>query len=122
MQLLFETSEENETCEGLGLLEGKIVKLEVPLKVPHMGWNTLEITKKAPLFEGVPSEGYAYFVHSYYLETTKDIVSSYTTYGKRIAIAVQKDNVFATQFHPEKSDKIGLRMLENFANLSLDEV
>ena len=116
MQLLFEESDENEKCEGLGILEGKIVKLEVPLKVPHMGWNTLEITKQKPLFEGVPDGSYAYFVHSYYLETTKDIVSSYTTYGKRIAVAVQKENVFAAQFHPEKSDQIGLKMLENFAN------
>jgi len=117
MQLLFDKSYEYGEIEGLGLLSGEIVKLEIPLKVPHMGWNTLNITKKEPLFMGVEENSYVYFVHSYYLETTQDIVSSYTTYSKDIAVSVQKDNIFATQFHPEKSGEIGLQMLKNFGGI-----
>lgn len=117
MQLLFDKSYEYGEVEGLKLLKGEIVKLDVPLKVPHMGWNTLKFTKKDPLFTGLNDESYVYFVHSYYLETTEDIVSSYTTYGKEIAVSVQKDNVFATQFHPEKSGDIGLQMLKNFGGM-----
>lgn len=117
MQLLFDKSYEYGEVEGLKLLRGEIVKLDVPLKVPHMGWNTLKITKKDPLFTGVAENSYVYFVHSYYLETTEDIVSSCTTYGKEIAVAVQKDNIFATQFHPEKSGDIGLQMLKNFGGI-----
>ena len=82
-----------------------------------MGWNTLEFTKKSPLFEGLKDESSVYFVHSYYLQTTADIVSSYTTYGTRIAVSAQKDNVYATQFHPEKSGDVGLQILRNFGGL-----
>lgn len=126
MQLLFDKSYEYGEYEGLKILPGEIVKFKEKdmrldngemLKVPHMGWNTLEFTKKAPLFEGLKDESSVYFVHSYYLQTTADIVSSYTTYGTRIAVSAQKDNVFATQFHPEKSGNVGLQILRNFGGL-----
>ncbi|MDF2593693.1 MAG: Imidazole glycerol phosphate synthase subunit hisH [Clostridia bacterium] len=117
MQLLFDKSYEYGEVEGLKLLRGEIVKLDVPLKVPHMGWNTLAITKRDPLFTDIADNSYVYFVHSYYLETAEDIVSSYTTYGKEIAVSVQKDNIFGAQFHPEKSGDIGLQMLRNFGGI-----
>lgn len=115
MQLLFEKSYENGIHKGLGILPGEIVKLDVPLKVPHIGWNTLEITKQEPLFHTIPQQSFVYFVHSYYLETTADVVSAYTDYGKPIAIAVQHGNVYGVQFHPEKSGEVGLEILRNFA-------
>ncbi|MGL4345958.1 MAG: imidazole glycerol phosphate synthase subunit HisH [Cellulosilyticaceae bacterium] len=114
MQLMFEKSYENGVYDGLGLLPGEIVKLEVPLKVPHMGWNTLEITKEAPLFKNILPESFVYFVHSYYLSTSEDVVSAYTEYGQRIAIAAQHENVYGVQFHPEKSGEVGLQILQNF--------
>lgn len=126
MQLLFDKSYEYGEYEGLKILPGEIIKFKEEdmrlsngemLKVPHMGWNTLEVAKRAPLFEGLPDESSVYFVHSYYLQTTSDVVSSYTTYGTRIAVSAQKDNVFATQFHPEKSGDVGLQILRNFGGL-----
>nr|WP_302596575.1 imidazole glycerol phosphate synthase subunit HisH [uncultured Cellulosilyticum sp.] len=126
MQLLFDKSYEYGEYEGLKILPGEIIKFREEdmhqvngemLKVPHMGWNTLEFTKKSPLFEGLKDESSVYFVHSYYLQTTADIVSSYTTYGTRIAVSAQKDNVYATQFHPEKSGDVGLQILRNFGGL-----
>lgn len=117
MQLLFETSYENGSYKGLGLLPGEIIKLDVPLKVPHMGWNKLEIVKEAPIFEGISNGAYAYFVHSYHMEGPEQIISAYTTYGKKIGIAVQRGNIYGLQFHPEKSGEVGLAMLKNFASL-----
>lgn len=117
MQLLFDTSTEHGTYEGLGILEGHIVKFDVPLKVPHMGWNLLDIKKTAPLFVGLPDDSHVYFVHSYHLETEADIVSATTFYDKEVQIAAQKDNVYALQFHPEKSGDIGLQIMRNFINL-----
>lgn len=126
MQLMFDKSYEYGEYEGLGLLPGKIVRFKEEnmlqangerLKVPHMGWNNLEIVKRAPLFERIENENSVYFVHSYYLETTADIVSGYTNYGGKIAVAAQKDNVFATQFHPEKSGTVGLQILKNFGGM-----
>ncbi len=126
MQLLFDKSYEYGEYEGLKILPGEIIKFKEEdirlsngemLKVPHMGWNTLEFAKKGPLFEGLKDESSVYFVHSYYLQTTQDIVSSYTTYGTRIAVSAQKDNVYATQFHPEKSGDVGLQILRNFGGL-----
>lgn len=114
MQLLFERSCENGSYRGLDILPGEIVKLDVNLKIPHVGWNRLEITKDSSLFMGVPEDCYVYFVHSYYLETEADIVTAYVEYEKRIAVAVQRDNVFGLQFHPEKSGEVGLQILENF--------
>jgi len=117
MQLMFDYSYEFGTHKGLGLLEGNIVKLDVPLKVPHMGWNKLDITKEAPLFENLPEESYVYFVHSFHLETSADIVSATTYYGKDIQIAAQKEHIYALQFHPEKSGDVGLQILKNFVNI-----
>ena len=82
-----------------------------------MGWNSLYIQKRSPLFEGLPEQPYVYFVHSYHLETNADIVSATTYYGKQIQVAAQKENVFALQFHPEKSGDIGLKILENFGRI-----
>lgn len=126
MQLVFEKSYEYGEYQGLGLLPGEIVHFKPEnmklsngesLKVPHMGWNTLEIVKPEPLFKGIEPESSVYFVHSYYLETTADVVSCYTDYGSRIAVAAQKDNIFATQFHPEKSGPVGLQILKNFGGI-----
>ena len=124
MQLMFDKSYENGEFIGLGLMPGEIVKFREDLadqtgrlKIPHMGWNNLEIEKTAPLFEDLKQGSSVYFVHSYYLQTDADIVSSYVTYGDRIAVSAQKDNVYATQFHPEKSGEIGLKILKNFGGL-----
>ncbi len=116
MQLLFNKSYENGEYKGLGILEGNIVKLPETEKVPQIGWNSLDIIKKEPLFNNLSENPYVYFVHSYYLETDAPIVSATTFYGKDIQVAVQKDNIFATQFHPEKSGNIGLQILKNFCN------
>lgn len=126
MQLLFEKSYEYGEHAGLGLLPGRIIKMTTEemkdekgesLKIPHMGWNNLELIKKTPLFTGLEQGSSVYFVHSYYLETEEDVVSAYTTYGKRIAVAAQRDNLFATQFHPEKSGSIGLSILKHFGGM-----
>lgn len=126
MQLLFDKSYEYGEYEGLHLLPGEIVhfkpeNMKLPngesLKVPHMGWNNLEIVKEDPLFNGLKQGSCVYFVHSYYLETAADVVSAYTDYGTRIAVAAQKDNVYATQFHPEKSGSVGIQILKNFGGL-----
>jgi len=117
MQLLFDTSTEFGLHQGLGLLHGDIILMDVELKVPHMGWNRLDIIKEAPLFVGLPENSYVYFVHSYHLETTEDIVSATTYYGKDIQIAAQQGNVFGLQFHPEKSGDVGLKIFKNFIDL-----
>lgn len=117
MQLMFDNSNEFGNHKGLSLLQGDIVKLDVDLKIPHMGWNELIIKKEAPLFKELPDSSYVYFVHSYHLQTNDDIVSATTFYGKEVQIAAQKNNTFALQFHPEKSGDVGLQILKNFANL-----
>lgn len=119
MQLLFDTSSEFGHHQGLGLLPGDVVKFEDKgLKIPHMGWNSLAIHKKAPLFEGLPAKPQVYFVHSYHLVTKADVVAATTHYGGEIQVAAQKEQVFGLQFHPEKSGDVGLKILENFAGLS----
>lgn len=117
MQLVFDTSDEYGSHTGLSLIPGAIKKLDIDLKIPHMGWNKLIIKNKAPLFENLPEDSYVYFVHSYYLETSDDLVSATTYYGKEIQIAAQKGNTYALQFHPEKSGDVGLQILRNFAKL-----
>jgi len=117
MQMFFEKSYEYGEHKGLGILQGEIVKLPENVKIPHMGWNSLNIKKKNPLFEGLSQEPYVYFVHSYHLNTEADIVSATTYYGKEIQVAAQKENVFALQFHPEKSGDVGLNILQNFGRL-----
>lgn len=114
MQLFFEKSEEGEG-EGLALLEGESVQLPNFVKVPHMGWNTIRVVKQNPLFEGLNGEQYYYFAHSYYpVPTSKEVVCAETSYGVIFASAIAQQNIFGTQFHPEKSGVQGLKLLENF--------
>ncbi|WP_028236088.1 imidazole glycerol phosphate synthase subunit HisH [Pseudobutyrivibrio sp. MD2005] len=120
LQLLFESSEESIGVEGLGILDGKVIRIpDGPgIKVPHIGWNSLDFPNKGRLFEGIDEGSFVYFVHSYYLEAADpSIVTATTEYGAHIHASVEKDNVFACQFHPEKSSTVGLKILENFAKL-----
>ncbi len=118
MQMFFEKSYEYGAHEGLAILKGEIKKLPDTVKIPHMGWNSLSIQMRSPLFEGLEEEPYVYFVHSYHLQTEAPIVSATTYYGRQIQVAAQKDNVFALQFHPEKSGDVGLKILQNFGRIS----
>ena len=119
LQLLFEESEEFGSKKGLSVLKGKVLRFPASeLKVPHMGWNSVELQKKSRLMEGIDDGSYFYFVHSYYVEPVNSVTLGTTGYGKTFCSAVEMDNVFATQFHPEKSQKAGLKILENFAKLS----
>ncbi len=118
LQLLFDGSEESSGVEGLHLLSGSIKKLpdEAGLKIPHIGWNSLEFQNNGRLFDGISQNAYVYFVHSYYLEAQEaQIVKAVTDYGTTIHASVEKGNVFACQFHPEKSSSVGLAILKNFA-------
>jgi glutamine amidotransferase len=117
LQLFFPESEEGPGT-GLGLFEGKNVRLRGEVKVPHMGWNTLRLVKQNALFDGVADESYVYFVHSLYpVPTDKAIVTTETEYGTTFTSAISSKNVFGTQFHPEKSGDIGLKILANFAKI-----
>lgn len=118
MQLLFSSSEEYGLTEGLNLLEGKIIHFkENGLKIPHMGWNNLTIPSNSKLFKGLTNP-YVYFVHSYHLVTdNKDYLLTKTTYGYEFSCAVEYKNIYATQFHPEKSGDVGLKILKNFGDL-----
>lgn len=122
LQLLFEESEESPRVQGLGIFKGKIRKFPsgMGLKIPHIGWNSLEIKQKDALFKGIPENSYVYFVHSYYLEA-EDLndVATVTNYGIDFHSAVGKGNIFATQFHPEKSGDVGLQILRNFASMEV---
>ena len=121
LQLLFESSEETPGVSGLGILPGKILRIPDAegLKIPHIGWNSLELTNNGRLFEGIHNESYVYFVHSYYLKAQEEeIVKASTEYGTHIHASVEKDNVFACQFHPEKSGDVGLEILKNFAKIN----
>lgn len=120
LQLLFETSEESEGVAGLGILKGDIVRIpdKEGLKIPHIGWNSLHLMNDGRLFCGIDENSYVYFVHSYYLRAKdEDIVTATTGYGACIHASVEKNNVFACQFHPEKSGTIGLKILENFVSI-----
>ena len=120
LQLLFEKSDESDGVAGLGILEGEILRIpdEPGLKIPHIGWNSLRFMNDGRLFKGIEDDEYVYFVHSYYLRA-KDpsIVKAVTEYSTIIDASVEKDNVFACQFHPEKSSSIGLSILKNFAQI-----
>jgi glutamine amidotransferase len=117
LQILFSESEEFGYHQGLGLIEGKVVKFrpDPEHKVPHMGWNTVEKEKDIPLLEGIESGDFFYFVHSYYVRPKEtECISTFTQYGEPFVSSIWKENLFATQFHPEKSQQKGLRILENF--------
>lgn len=117
LQLLFEHSDESPEAVGLGILKGNIsfIPRDMGLKVPHIGWNSVEINENSRLFKGIPNESYFYFVHSYYLNgADKKIVAATADYGVSVECAVEHGNLFATQFHPEKSGEIGLKLLKNF--------
>ena len=120
LQLLFPESEESPNVKGLSVFDGTITKIPSGegLKIPHIGWNSLKINEKSRLFKGIEQNAYVYFVHSYFLNASdRSIVSAQTEYGVTIDAAVEKGNVFATQFHPEKSGKTGLKILRNFADI-----
>lgn len=118
MQLLFEKGYEGKECEGLGFLKGKIVKLEVDYKVPHMGWNSLNFANNTSILKDVKEGSFVYFVHSYYAEVEdKDILNAFADYGVNVPGVVSSGNVYGIQFHPEKSGDIGLQMLKNFGEM-----
>lgn len=120
LQVLFDSSEESPGIPGLSLLPGNIVKIpDAPgVKIPHIGWNSLDVQKDCPLFSGLKNGEYVYFVHSFYLRATqRSDVAATAGYGVTMDVAVSRDNLFATQFHPEKSGAAGLKMLRNFIGL-----
>ena len=124
LQLLFETSDETPGVQGLGILKGKIKRIpdHGELKIPHIGWNSLAFPNRGRLYEGISEESYVYFVHSYYLDAEdKDIVVATTEYGTTIHASVEQGNVFACQFHPEKSSSVGLKILDNFLKFSKED-
>ncbi len=120
LQLLFKESDETPGAEGLDILPGKILKIPAKdgFKIPHMGWNSLDVKPGARLFKGLEGNPYVYFVHSYYLKAAdEEIVAATTEYTTHIHASVESGNVFACQFHPEKSSDVGLKILKNFASL-----
>lgn len=123
LQLLFESSEESPEAKGLGILKGKVTRLpEVGLKIPHIGWNNLKFPNKGRLFKDIPEDTYVYFVHSFYLQAADEsIVTATSEYAATIHASVEQGNVFATQFHPEKSSDMGLKMLKNFVDIANGE-
>ena len=121
LQLLFEGSEESQGVEGLHILDGQVLRIpDAPgLKIPHIGWNSLELANDGRLFQGIENGAYVYFVHSYYLKAANEqIVKATTEYSTHIHASVEQGNVFACQFHPEKSGAVGLSILKNFAELN----
>ncbi|MCI8584917.1 MAG: imidazole glycerol phosphate synthase subunit HisH [Lachnospiraceae bacterium] len=120
LQLLFERSDEAPGVSGLGILKGEILRIpdQEGLKIPHMGWNSLAFPREGRLFQGLPGTPYVYFVHSYYLKAGEEsVVSAVTHYGVEIHASVEKDRIYACQFHPEKSGETGLQILRNFVNI-----
>ena len=118
LQVLFETSEESPGTRGLGLIPGECRRFVTELKVPHMGWNQVQIKRRAPIFEGIENSAFFYFVHSFYVipKEEKDVATT-TDYALDFCSSIWRDNLFATQFHPEKSQENGLGILENFVKL-----
>lgn len=125
MQLMFESSDETPGVKGLGILKGKILRIPPceGLKIPHMGWNSLDINPASKLFHDIPNESYVYFVHSYYLKADdENVVAATTEYSTHIHAAVESGNIFGCQFHPEKSSSVGLKILSNFAKIGMEEI
>jgi len=120
MQLLADSSQENGCYQGLGIIKGDVIKipLKSSLRLPHIGWNDIEIIKQHPLFDNIQDEKNFYFVHSYFLNCDEAYISSYCFYGSWITASIQKENIFATQFHPEKSQGNGLRVLRAFSDFA----
>ena len=117
LQILFTESEEFGIYKGLDILKGKVMRFRLTLKVPHMGWNKVKILRRPPLFEDIQDQAFFYFVHSFYVvPDDNDIVATTTEYGISFASMVWKENIFATQFHPEKSQETGLKVLRNFGD------
>lgn len=115
LQVLFSESEEFGRCKGLDIFRGKVVRFEIKEKVPHMGWNTLSIRKMPPILSEIPAESFFYFVHSFYVvPEDESIIAATTDYGVSFTSMIWKDNIFATQFHPEKSQTLGLKILAGF--------
>ena len=124
LQILFTESEEFGHYEGMNIFPGRVIRFSNPtLKVPHMGWNSLNFQKNSPLFEGIDNRSFFYFVHSYYvIPDDTSIVSGTTDYGLNFTSMIWKDNVFACQFHPEKSQTVGLKILHNFGKYISNEI
>jgi glutamine amidotransferase len=121
LQLLFDTSFEDGQYEGLGVIPGEVVRFKVPaqFKVPHMGWNQVQFRRRPPVFEGIDDSTHFYFVHSYYVvPRDRSIVATDTEYSSNFCSSIWQDKLFAVQFHPEKSQAAGLRLLKNFAELA----
>jgi glutamine amidotransferase len=122
LQMLFDVGYEDGTHQGLGLLKGKCIRFDVDekmqLKVPHMGWNQLQVQRSSPLMKDLPEGSNVYFVHSYHVvPDDSSVIATLTDYGRPFVSSIWRDNVVATQFHPEKSQRVGLKILENFANM-----
>ncbi len=117
MQLYFTLSEEDGINQGLDLMRGRVLRLPDFVKIPQMGWNSIEVRKESELLDGIRDGDFFYFVHSYYAVPEEDVILASTRYGVDVPAVVGKGNLFATQFHPEKSGKAGLRILENFVRI-----
>jgi glutamine amidotransferase len=115
LQVLFSESEEFGRCKGFDIFRGKVVRFQISEKVPHMGWNNVKIVRRPPILSAVPDDSFFYFVHSYYVVPDDgDVIAATTDYGVNFTSMIWKDNVFATQFHPEKSQNLGLKVLAGF--------
>lgn len=117
MQLLYEKSYENGEYEGLGLIKGNVEKLDIDLKVPHMGWNNIKFNKKDKILRYINEDDYVYFVHSYYANSPNEELVAYTDYGKIIPSIVRKNNIYGIQFHPEKSSEVGANILKAYGEM-----
>jgi glutamine amidotransferase len=117
MQILLESSEETPGVAGLAVIKGRVVRFRGAMKIPHMGWNSVEVVKPSGIFDSIPLGSYFYFVHSYFPAAQEPVSATVTDYGVRFTSSLQKGNIFACQFHPEKSQAVGLRLLRNFVRL-----
>ncbi len=120
MQVLFESSEEAPGVSGMGVFRGTVPRFAAGMKIPHMGWNSIKRKKDSAILNGIEEDEHFYFVHSYYCAPAEDsIIATTTSYGRDFVSSIEKDQIFACQFHPEKSQKAGLKLLQNFVNLSV---